>query len=43
MNFRQYGEPFFFYAGGLAVTLLVMKLSALMTGGKIFLLISGKQ
>ena len=43
MNFRQYGEPFLFYAGGLAGTLLLMKLSALMTGGKIFLLISGKQ
>ena len=40
MNFRQYGEPFLFYAGGLAGTLLVMKLSALMTGGKIFSLIS---
>ena len=40
MNFRQYGEPFLFYAGGLAGTLLVMKLSALTTGGKIFSLIS---
>lgn len=40
MNFRRYGEPFLFYAGGIAGTLLVMKLSALMTRGKIFSLIS---
>ncbi|MBE8949692.1 MAG: acyltransferase family protein [Quinella sp. 3Q1] len=40
MNSRRYGDPFLFYAGGLAGTLLVMKISALMTGGKIFSLIS---
>ena len=40
INFRHYGEPFLFYAGGLAGTLLLMKLSALTTGGKIFSLIS---
>lgn len=40
MNFRRYGEPFLFYAGGIAGTLLVMKLSALMTSGKLFALIS---
>ena len=40
INFRHYGEPFLFYAGGLAGTLLLMKLSAVMTGGKIFSLIS---
>lgn len=40
MTFRRYGENFLFYSGGIAGTLLVMKLSALMTGGKIFLLIS---
>lgn len=40
MNFRRYGDPFLFYAGGLAGTLILMKLSALMTGGKIFSLIS---
>lgn len=40
MNGRHYGEPFLFYAGGIAGTLLVMKLSALMTRGKIFSLIS---
>lgn len=40
INFRHYGEPFLFYAGGLAGSLLLMKLSALMTGGKIFSLIS---
>ncbi len=40
MNFRRYGNALMFYAGGLAGTLLLMKLSALMTGGKIFSLIS---
>lgn len=40
MNFRRYGEPFLFYAGALSGTLLLMKLSALTTGGKIFSLIS---
>lgn len=40
MNGRHYGEPFLFYAGGITGTLLVMKLSALMTRGKIFSLIS---
>ena len=40
MNFRVYGNALMFYAGGLAGTLLLMKLSALMTGGKIFSLIS---
>ena len=45
MSFRLYGEPFLFYAGATAGTLIVMKLSALMTDGKIFSLISdcGKQ
>ena len=40
MNSRNYGDPFLFYAGGLAGTLLVMKISALMTDGKIFSLVS---
>lgn len=41
MNHREYGNPLLFYAGGIAGTLLVMKLSALMsTGNKIFSLIS---
>lgn len=40
MNFRRYGNALMFYAGGLAGALLVMKLSALTTGGKIFSLIS---
>ena len=40
MNVRRYGEPFLFYAGALASTLIVMKISALMTDGKIFSLIS---
>ena len=40
MNFRTYGDAFLFYAGGLAGTLILMKISALMTGGKIFSLIS---
>lgn len=40
MNSRVYGNAFLFYAGGLAGTLLLMKISALMTGGKIFSLIS---
>lgn len=40
MTFRCYGEIFLFYSGSIAGTLLVMKLSALMTNGKIFSLIS---
>ena len=40
INTRTYGNPLLFYAGGIAGTLLVMKISALMTGGKIFSLIS---
>ena len=40
MNFRRYGNALMFYAGGLSGTLLVMKLSMLTTGGKIFSLIS---
>ncbi|MBQ4404143.1 MAG: acyltransferase family protein [Selenomonadaceae bacterium] len=40
MNFRIYGNPLMFYAGGIAGSLLVMKLSTLMTDGKIFSLIS---
>ena len=40
MNFRVYGNALMFYGGGLAGTLLLMKLSALETGGKIFSLIS---
>lgn len=40
MNFRRYGEPFLFYAGGITGTLIVMKLSVLMTREKIFSLIS---
>ena len=37
MNFRRYGNALMFYAGGLSGTLLLMKLSALVTkvGGKI--------
>lgn len=35
-----FGEPLLFYAGGLSGSLLVMKLSALMTEGKVFALIS---
>lgn len=40
MNFRVYGNGLLFYSGGLAGTFLVMKISALMTDGKIFSLIS---
>lgn len=40
MNPRHYGDLFLFYAGAIAGTLIVMKISALMTGGKIFSLIS---
>lgn len=41
MSNRVYGNALLFYAGGIAGTLLVMKLSALMTaGGKVFALIS---
>lgn len=40
MNSRVYGNALLFYAGGLSGTLLLMKISALMTGGKIFSLIS---
>ena len=40
MSGAIYGEPFLFYAGALSGTLLLMKLSALTTGGKIFSLIS---
>ena len=41
MDYREYGNPLLFYSGGIAGTLLVMKLSALMsTGNKIFSLIS---
>ena len=40
MNFRTYGDAFLFYAGGLAGTLILMKISVLMTDGKIFSLIS---
>ncbi|MBQ6005183.1 MAG: acyltransferase family protein [Selenomonadaceae bacterium] len=40
VNTRIYGNPLLFYAGGIAGTLLVMKFSILMTGGKIFSLIS---
>lgn len=40
VNTRIYGNPLLFYAGGLAGSLLLMKLSALMKGGKIFSLIS---
>lgn len=40
MNFRDYGNALLFYAGGLSGTLLLMKISALMTCGKIFSLIS---
>ena len=40
MNARLYGEPFLFYAGAIAGTLIIMKLSALVTEGKIFSLIS---
>lgn len=35
-----FGEPFWFYAGAIAGSLVIMKLSALMTDGKIFSLIS---
>ncbi|MBR2775108.1 MAG: acyltransferase family protein [Selenomonadaceae bacterium] len=40
MHSRRYGESLMFYAGGMAGTLLVMKLSALMAGGKTSSLIS---
>lgn len=40
MNFRHYGNALLFYAGGISGTLIVMKISALMTCGKIFSLIS---
>ena len=40
MNVRIYGDPFLFYAGALAGTLIVMKISALMTDGKIISLVS---
>ena len=40
MNTRRYGDPFLFYTGGLAGTLILMKISALMTDGKIFSFIS---
>lgn len=40
MNYRCYGNVLLFYAGGIAGTLLIMKLSALMTEGKVFELIS---
>ena len=40
MNFRTYGDAFLFYAGGLAGTLILMKISMLMTDGKIFSFIS---
>lgn len=40
MNYRCYGNALLFYAGGIAGTLLIMKLSALMTEGKVFELIS---
>ena len=40
MNFRVYGNALLFYAGGLSGTLLLMKISALMTCGRIFSLIS---
>ena len=40
MNTRRYGDAFLFYAGGLAGTLILMKISVLMTDGKIFSLIS---
>lgn len=40
MNYRCYGNALLFYTGGIAGTLLIMKLSALMTEGKVFELIS---
>ena len=40
MSGAIYGEPLLFYAGGIAGTLLVMKISALINSGKIFSLIS---
>ena len=40
MSGANYGEPILFYAGGLAGSLLLMKISALMSAGKIFSLIS---
>ena len=40
MSGAIFGEPFLFYAGATAGTLIIMKLSALMTDGKIFSLIS---
>ena len=40
MTFRRYGDPILFYMGGLAGTVLLMKISTLMTRGKIFSLIS---
>ena len=40
MTFRRYGDPILFYMGGLSGTMLLMKISTLMTRGKIFSLIS---
>ena len=40
MSWAIFGEPLLFYMGGLAGALIVMKISTLMTGGKIFSLIS---
>ena len=40
MSVALFGEPILFYSGGLIGSLLVMKFSALMTGGKVFSLIS---
>lgn len=40
MNVRYYGDLFLLCAGGISGTLLVMKFSTLMKGGKIFSLIS---
>ena len=40
MNARNYGDAFLFYAGAIAGTLILMKISVLITDGKIFSLIS---
>ena len=40
MSWAIFGDAFLFFAGGLAGTLILMKISALMTDGKIFSLIS---
>ena len=40
MHSRRYGNALLFYAGGITGSLLLMKISALITGGKIFSLIS---